>query len=36
KRDYTHSETKRPVKIVKDGKSIHFNSPKGEIKITQY
>jgi len=36
KSDYVHSETKRPVKIIKDGKAIHFNSPKGEIKITQY
>ena len=36
KPDYKHSETKRPIKIIEDNKSIHFNSPKGEIKITQY
>ena len=34
--DYPQTETKRPIKIIKDGKSIHFNSLKGEIKITQY
>jgi len=36
KNDYNQSETKRPIKIIKDGKPTHFNSPKGEIKITQY
>ena len=34
--DYTQTETKRPINIIKDGKPIHFNSPKSEIKITQY
>ena len=36
KNDYNQSETKRPIKTIEDGKSIHFNAPKGEIKITQY
>ena len=36
KNDYALSETKRPIKIIKEGKPIHFNAPKGEIKITQY
>ncbi|MBY9017012.1 MAG: MBL fold metallo-hydrolase, partial [Candidatus Lokiarchaeota archaeon] len=36
KLDYTSSETTRPIKLIKDGKSISFNSPKDEIKITQY
>jgi ribonuclease J len=36
KNDYPLSETKRPIKIIKDGNSIHYKAPKGEIKITQY
>ena len=36
KSDYARSETIRPIKIIKEGKSIRFSSPKGEIIITQY